>query len=740
MKAQWIGCLSDKHFSIDKKSLTAAKAQYFRKKFNLRAVPIKAELEIAALGIFTAFINGQKVSDEYFAPGWTNYRKRILLRKYDVTKLIGKENAIAVCVGDGWYAGNISIKGRRLYGEYPLEIFATLTLTFKDGSKKEIVTDQSWIGGLGAIRENDFLYGEVYDSRLPHAEISLPEFDDKGFEPVSVMEDKSDRLFYKDYQPVVIKKTLEMNLIGGDRQHFIGDFKQNFAGIVRVKCVGSNGDKITIRHGELLNDDGTVYTENLRIAKATDTIILNGSHMVDYTPTFTYHGFRYVEITCTGTAEVIDVIGCVLYNDLPRTGEFSTSHPMINQLVSNIEWGMRSNFVDLPTDCPQRNERLGWSGDTQVFCRSAMFIADCKKFYEKHMLCIDDDRDGGKIPDVVPHFGVAGFDRSGWRDVAVVLPFNLWQFYGDKQTISGYLPLIKEFISYQQSTAKDLVWEDNFYNDWLNIDHQCDPAVLSTLTNLYLFKLAAQLFGELGEDNGELIAYADKVKANFINRFVSDGGAILQGTQTVYALAYLVGVIDKEQARRLLKEQFELKNNHIHSGFIGIRFILPVLCEIGLVDLAYQLICNDTYPSWGYSIVNGATTIWERWDSYTKENGLQDAIMNSFNHYSLGSCGEWFYEYVLGISPIEAAFKSVKIRPFVDRTGRINSAKGSFNSVSGKISVDWQRLDNGYVCNVEKPVELAADFRFDGVTKIVQDGKVVDCFDPHAQNTTVYFN
>lgn len=738
--AQWIGCLSDKHFSTDKQSLTAAKAQYFRKQFNLNKTPVKAQLEITALGIFTVFINGKKVSEEFFAPGWTNYRKRILLRKYDVANLVKGENAIAVCVGDGWYAGNISIKGRRLYGEYPLEIYANLTVTFSDGSTKTIATDQSWRGGLGAIRENDFLYGEVYDSRLPHEQISMPDFVEKGFEKVVVMPDKSDRLFYKDYQPVIIKKMLDMNLVSGDRQHFIGDFGQNFAGVLRIKCVGDNGDKIIIRHGEILNDDGSLYTENLRIAKATDTIILNGNHMVEYTPTFTYHGFRYVEITCTGNAEIIDVVGCVLYNDLPRTGEFITSHPMVNQLISNIEWGMRSNFVDLPTDCPQRNERLGWSGDTQVFCRSAMFIADCKKFYEKHMLCVDDDREGGIIPDIVPFFGVARKDCSGWRDIAVVLPFNLWQFYGDKDTLMEYVPLIKDFLAQQQSTAKDFIWEFNNYNDWLNIDHQCNDAVLATLTNMYLFKLAAELFDGLGLDSSEIKDYFYKIKQSFVQKFVEDDGAILEGTQTVYSLAYLVGVINKEQAKRLLKEQFTLKNNHIHSGFIGIRFVLPVLCEVGLDDLAYELICCDTYPSWGYSIVNGATTIWERWDSYTKEKGLQEAIMNSFNHYSLGSCSEWFYEYVLGISPLEAGFKKVRIRPFVDRTGRISSAKGSFNSVSGKISVEWQKEEGGFVCNIEKPAELFAEFVIPGAYKIVQDGIEVKEFNPNAQKTTVYIS
>ena len=741
MQAKWIGCTSDKYFDTDQRSLVAAKAQYYRKNFEFSKMPVKAELEIAALGIFKAFINGKSVSGEYFAPGWTNYRKRILKRIYDVTDLVEKNNAIAVCVGDGWYAGNISIKGRRLYGEYPLSLYAVLTVTYKDGSTEEIVTDESWKGGLGAVRENDFLYGEIYDTRLPHAEISLPDFNDKGFESVKITEDKTHLLDYVDYEPILAQGELKGTLVKViEENKLIYDFGQNFAGVVRIKAAGPEESKIIIRHGEMLNADGTLYTANLRIAKATDTVILHGKSMVEYSPTFTYHGFRYVEITCTQRAEVIEITGVVLHNDLKRTGRVETSNPLVNKLISNVEWGMRSNFVDLPTDCPQRNERMGWSADTQVFSRSAMYIANCKKFYEKHLVCIEDDRDGGKIPDVVPYFGVAPFDSTGWRDVCVVLPYNLYQIYGDKEKTKTYIPMINDFFHRQQETAVDYIWEKCNYNDWLNIDHECDNAVLSGLINLYVFSLIIELFNYVGEDASEVIDYTNKVREKFISAFMSDGGVIKQGTQTVYALAYVVGLITKEQAVKLLTEQFALKNNHIHSGFLGIRFILPVLCDIGLVDLAYELICCDTYPSWGYSIVNGATTIWERWDSWTIEKGFQDEIMNSFNHYSLGSCGEWFYEYMLGIKPLEVAFKKVKIKPFVDKTGRITSVSGSFDSVNGKISVSWKKVNDGFVCDITKPSSLFAAFEFDGVTKIVQDGEVKTEFDAFANHTTVYFN
>ena len=542
------------------------------------------------------------------------------------------------------------------------------------------------------------MYGEVYDSRLPHNQTSLVDFDDSNWNNVNYTEDKSALLDYIDYEPVIEKKYLEFELVSTNGTKRIYDCGQNFAGFVRVKCVGLSGERIIIRHGEMLNQDGSLYTANLRTAKATDTIILNGG-LVEYSPCLTYHGFRYIEIECEGSSEVIDIKGVALYNDLERTGEITTSNQLFNKLNSNIEWGMRSNFVDLPTDCPQRNERLGWSGDTQVFSRTAMYIANCKKFYEKHMVCVMDDTIDGSVPSVAPFFGVSTYDATGWRDVSVVVPFNLLEIYGDKQACAKYIPLVKSVLDLQIKTAENLLWTQATYNDWLNIDAQCDETVFATLHNIVMFEMAIKYLDILGEDSSIYRQFTDKVRAEFTKQFIYDDGSIKQGTQTIYALAYVVNLIDKNTAIKYLKIEFEKKNNHIHSGFLGIRYILPVLCDLGLTDLAYEMLCSTTYPSWGYSIVNGATTIWERWDSYTIKDGFQDPIMNSFNHYSLGSCGEWFYEYVLGIKPNEIGYKSAIIHPYVDRSGRVNSVSGSFDSVNGKISVAWEKVDGAYLYN-----------------------------------------
>lgn len=741
MEAKWIGFNSDTvHLDIDYKDVFGRYAQYYRKVFSLKDKPNKATVKLSALGIFVCYVNGKKVSEEYFAPGWTNYNKTILYREYDITSLLVKgDNAIMVCVGDGWYAGFLSILGRFRYGKYPLSIFAELNFEFSDGSTSTIGSDTSWKAGLGAIRENDFLGGEIYDSRLDHEQISLSQFDDGEWNNVFYSADLTSKMKKVDYEPIYPHENLPATLVSQKGNAYIYDLGQNFAGNIRIKVKGESGSQVVIRYAELLDDNGDMYVKNLRLAKATDYLILNGKELT-YTPTFTYHGFRFVEVALPEGAQIIHIEGVAIYNDVRYVGEIETSHPITNKLIKNIYWGMKSNFVDLPTDCPQRNERLGWSGDTQVFARTANYIADCAKFYKKHMLCVDDDRRGGAIPDVVPYFGVAPFDSTGWRDVAIVLPHTLWTFYADKDYILSVLPIAQDMINLQRQTAVDYVWEKANYNDWLNVDEDVNPSVLTSLSNAHCIMLLIDLKKQLGLDCSLEVDFFNKIKEKFIEKFVDNNERILGDTQTAYALAYIVGFISKESAKKYLIEAFNKRNNHIHSGFIGIRFILPVLCELGLSDLCYDLITKTSYPSWGYSIANGATTIWERWDSYTVENGIKDGEgMNSFNHYSFGSCGEWFFEYALGIKPLVAGFKKIRIKPFVDKSGKITFIKGHYDSVLGKISVDWKKEEDTYICNIDKPASIEAQFEFDNVYKIVQDGCERSEFDPLATKTTVYF-
>ena len=739
MEIKWIGYKTDKNFDESDVYIShGAEAPYFRKKFTLQDKKIKsATLKITSLGIFKAFINGKEVGDEYFAPGWTNYAKRILLMEYDVTDMLEKDNAIAVAVGDGWYVGCLCILGRNRYGTYPLELYAELTVSYEDGSQERIVTDESWLGGKGAIGFNDFLYGEDYDARLPHAECSTYAFDDKDWESVCVCEDKTHRLSVFNGSPVRIFKTLVPEFLHTSKNVKIFDVKQNIAGFLRITCKGDRGAKIVMRHGEMLNEDGSLYTDNLRTAKAKDTYILRGEGLETYSPTFAYHGFRYAEISIEGNAEILEITACALTTDIPQLGYVETSNELVNQLFSNILWSQRDNFIDLPTDCPQRNERLGWSGDTQVFSRSGMYNLDAELFYEKQIMRIDDDRRGGEIADVTPYFGVAPFDSCGWRDVVAVLPYNLWKMYGNIEVTRQYKAMLEAYVDRQLTTAKDYIWTEAYYGDWLNVDDESDHAALATAFQAMTIKMIAELLNAAGFESAKYDEIYQRIKRAFRTAFVAEDGKIKGDSQTIYCIAYKADLVDGEEIKAHLYDAFARKDFHIHSGFLGIRFVLPTLCDLGLKDVAYRLLTNTSYPSWGYSIVNGATTLWERWNSYTLKDGFADKTMNSFNHYSLGSCGEWYYEYMLGITPLEPGFEKVTIKPYIDVTGKVTFAKGYYESRKGKISVEWKVQGSQAEIIVEKPAEMYAEYCFDMVTSITQDEKTVQCFNPYAKRTVV---
>ena len=756
MKAQWISHITDSNFDVNEKWVRVGMpASYFRKKFSLSKEIKSAKLTISSLGINKAFINGKEAFPDYFAPGWTNYSKRILYREYDVTNLIEKDNAISVAVGDGWYVGLICNQGRNNYGTYPLALYAIIDLIYIDGTTEQIVTDDSWLAGQGAIRENDFLYGEVYDFRLPHTQTSLVDFDDTSWVKADIHEDVSDKLCYCDYEPVLLQETLWASMVLREEKKYIYDFSQNFAGVVRIVAKGDSGSIIRIRYGEMLNEDSSLHTDNLRIARAMDEIIMNGE-MVEYIPTFTYHGFRYIEITVEGNAEIFEIEARALHNKLTRTGEVKTDNDLFNKIYTNSLWGQRSNLVDVPTDCPQRNERLGWSGDTQVFSRTAMYNENAKKFYEKHMICVDDDRRGGEISDIAPFPIVAGYDRTGWRDVGIVVPYNLWMMYGDKEKVSTSFNLIDDYIDRQISTADEQgCWWASHYGDWLDvrgpedkktlegishIPHREKDGALATLSNILLFQYAIKMFEDIGHDTCKVKDILAKSIAGFKANLMDNEGNILFGTQTTYCMAYRAGVITKESARRNLIKLFADVDDHIVSGFVGIRFVLPVLCDVGLSDLAYKCITNTSFPSWGYSVANGATTIWERWNSYTIEFGFANKIMNSFNHYSFGSCAEWMYEYVLGIKPIVAGWKKISVCPYVDRTGKVNMAEGHYDSASGTIKVSWKKCDGVYTYRIEKPKDMDAEFIFDNVISITCDGKKSKKFKTKASVIEVKFN
>ena len=566
--------------------------------------------------------------------------------------------------------------------------------------------------------------GEYVDARLDLGNFSSFDYDDSEWDNAEECSFKFSRNIYLEEMkvpPIVVKHRFQPTLIRKRDNTYLYDVSQNISGVLRCRFCGEAGATVVIRHGEILLN-GELYTENLRKAEATDTYILSGKGEEEFRPLFTFHGFQYAEITIDGNAEITHVEAEAMYSDLKQTGRFECSDPIVTKIYQNALWGQRDNFLNVPTDCPQRDERLGWTGDTQVFCKSAMYNMDCRLFFEKYLGDVRDAQLGnGVIPAVAPtppvgSFAYTGYDASaGWSEAIGEIPYQYYKMYGDMRIIRDNLPALKKLLDYYETENPDHI-RGCFgrYGDWLSLKSKTDLSVLSTLYYARAAFLAKELCGIIGDrEEKRYLALYENIKNAFRERFIDNEGRILSDTQSAYLIAYSFGIIDICEARENLLRKLCEDEEKLTSGFLGIKFLLPTLCDIGRADLAYKMITSTEYPSWGYSVINGATTIWERWNSYTKEDGIRKG-MNSFNHYSLGSCTEWMYEYCLGIRPdiSNPGFKKVVIAPYFDKCGRITSAKGEYQTEFGKISVEWQKKEEIIEYCVSIPKEIEREFIF----------------------------
>ncbi len=703
-------------------------APYFRKAFSLKEKPKKAVLRLGAMGVVKAYINGEAAADDYMTPGFADYRKRLPVYEFDVTDRLGVNNAIGLVAGDGWAVGYMGNDMYRNNWCDRIFVMAELIVEYADGTKEKICTDDNWLASTGEILRTDNYMGEFIDHRLDLGDFSAPDYDDSAWKTVAAItmedrfqSDKSKRNYdqYVDRdcalyrfnfnrkaelarQPfVTVKHRLSpINSYKDKNGNTVYDFGQNMVGVVSARVTAKSGTRLTFRYGEMLRADGTVYTENLRRAEATDVYISAGGEKEKFRPLFTFHGFRYMEVATDGEAKIEDVTGEVMYTDLKKTGEFTCSDEVVNKLYQNVVWGQRGNFLSVPTDCPQRDERLGWTGDAQIFVGSAMFNMDCKAFYEKYACDLRDSQYGnGAVGGVAPH--VPHFDyteegdrlAAGWADAITVIPYEHYVTYGDKRILTDNIGAMKAFVRFCRDTSDGLIRPeaDNF-GDWLNVGSETDKSVLNTLYFAYSASLTARACRIIGDcDEAEFAALYEDIRRAFRSAFVEADGTIKSDTQTAYLLAYAFGIATEDEIKSHLVRKIHEANDHLATGFLGVKFLLPVLCEIGESELCYKILTNRTYPGWGYSVVNGATTIWERWNSYTTEHGFGDVRMNSFNHYSFGSCCEWMFKYCLGISPVESdpGFRKVLVRPFVDFSGKLTSASGSYECAYGKIAVKW---------------------------------------------------
>jgi alpha-L-rhamnosidase len=702
---------------------TIGPGRYLRKSFTVKGPVAKARLYATALGVYEASINGKPVSDDQLAPGWTDYFKRTMVQTYDVTNLLrpGERNVLGALLGDGWFAGRVGWMGSRQYArvsDHP-SFNAQLEIVYTDGTTQTIASDDSWKGGPGQVVGSDAQLGEVQDARnaVPWDQTS---FDDSQWPNVTT--EKHDDVELDPQLGVPVRKLMELSptkisRLGGV---WIVDFGQNMVGHVRLSGVGAAGDQVEIQHGEMLNPDGSLYNENLRQAIALDEFTFAGTGQIEtFEPHFTFHGFRYAQITgYPGELTADNIRGIVVGSDMPDTGTIVTSNADVNQLVSNIRWGQRGNFLSVPTDCPQRDERMGWMGDAQVFAPTAAYNSDVSSFFTKWMVDVNDGQlaDGanaGAYWTSSPRVNSQAAGYPIWGDAGVIIPWVMYTAYGDRAFLEQNYDHMARWVDFNQRRSDHLLLTGGSGDHLAPLNGgitrsagagsggtNTTTAVLDTAYFAHSAQIASQTAAILGktEDAAKYDRLYHDICDAFLKAYVHEDGSMVAETQSTYIVALSFGIIPKRLhdavAKRLVDDV--TSRGHLSTGFVGVGLLNPTLTAIGRSDLAFQLLLTDTYPSWLFSVKQGATTVWERWDGYTPERGFQASSMNSFNHYALGSIGKWLYSGAggIGIDEEHPGFKHFFLEP--QCSTKFTSYKATFNSPYGLISSAW-RVENDRV-------------------------------------------
>ena len=726
--AQWIGSalVGGPHESVP--------CPFLRRDWNAPSNGVRsARLYVTALGIYEFSINGQRVGEDVFRPGWTDYRHRLAYDTYDVTALLRPgANALGAVLADGWYCGRLAHMDRQQYGDRP-KLMAQLVVEYEDGSQETIPTDAAWRTSTGPILEADLLMGETYDARQELPGWDAPGFDDAAWQPVELSPVPETRLVARRGLPVRATQELHpaspvaCDSLPDSQSGFLFDMGENMVGTVRLRLRGPRGLTVRLRYGERLQPDGSLYTANLRKARATDHYTLKGDGEEVYQPRFTFHGFQYVEVGAEVEAweAVPEITGVVLHSDLPLTGEFSCSDPLVNQLQRNIQRSQRGNFLEVPTDCPQRDERLGWTGDAQVFVGTAAYNMDVAAFFTKWQDDLADSQQAnGSIPPLVPHCCLGPDGGPAWADAVIIIPWTIYQIYGDTRLLQEHYDEFVRFIDYLVETSPDKLRceEDSptmpCFGDWLALDGSPNSfggtakGLIGTAFFAHSAKLLSLAAGVLGktEDAERYDQLFEEVRAAFNARYVAPDGTILPETrtQTACVLALHFDLLSPP-ARRVVADELvaDIKGRgmHLSTGFVGSPYLPHVLTAEGRLDVMFQLLHQKMWPSWLYAVTQGATSIWERWDGWTEEKGFQTTGMNSFNHYAYGAVGEWLFGDVAGIEAGAPGYKRILIRP---HTGDLSSARGRFHSMHGPILSEWQRTEGGLALHVEIPPNTTA--------------------------------
>jgi alpha-L-rhamnosidase len=694
-----------------------------RCEFTAHARPVRATLFASALGLVDLELNGRRVGDELFTPGWTDYTKRVPYRAHDVTALVRDgANALGAVLGDGWYSGYVGYGGRRDHYGTKTRALVQLELEFADSTRQFVTSDGRWRASTGGTLEADFLMGERHDARLEPLGWSEPGFDAAGWSPVDVGAEVAPVLGAHPGPPVrVVAELLPREVWSTGPDTFVCDLGQNIAGFARLALRGEAGQELTLRFAERLNPDRTLYTTNLRGARATDVYVCRGGggsegDIETWQPRFTFHGFQYVEISGLGRAPAPgELVALAVTSDTPYVGELETSEPALARLMENIRWTQRMNFIDVPTDCPQRDERLGWTGDAQVYARTASWNADVHAFFTKWLVDLADaQRADGQLPMVAP-LKVAGDDGGpAWADAGVIVPWEMFRAYGDERLLARAYPTMQRFLDFCVArSGDDCLPPEEFhcFGDWVSVGAVTPKEVIYTA----YFALCARLMEEaalaLGrpDDARRYAGLHARVKQAFDKAYVQDDGRVLGDTQCAYALALSFDLVEGERRARVVERlvaDIEARGGHFSTGFVGTKDLLLALNAIGREDLAYRLLLNRTYPSWLFSIEHGATSIWERWDGWTPERGFQDPGMNSFAHYAFGAVGQWMFETIGGLAPAEPGFRRLHLAP--KPGGGLTHARASHDSIRGRVELAW-RLEGGTLLfDVRVPPNTAA--------------------------------
>jgi alpha-L-rhamnosidase len=772
-KQTYISFRDTSPFHKDRQKLYLPPARYYRGIFKPEKKISRAIAHTSALGIYDLHLNGQRLGnlyaadgmkqsthhlhDTYFAPGWTNYRKRAYYNTFDLTPyLTESNNVIGAVVADGWYAGYVGYgkfvgygphrTGRNIYGKTPA-VMVEIHLTYQDGSTGIIGTDTSWKTTTGPELEADLLMGETYDARKEMPGWSTAGFDDSKWEPAILATDNGSFI-----EPFIDKFTREKREFGFVRPPvmqaypaqpvhiseeipaksvrmlepgtWIFDLGQNIAGNVRLKLNANAGDSFVLRFGEMLHPDGRLMTENLRAARATDTYIAKGAPEGEiWTPRFTFHGFRYVEVSGFPEEPPLETItGLVLHSYFRRTSSFECSDPVVNKIYQNAVWTQRGNWIDLPTDCPQRDERLGWTGDAQIYAASAAIHGDVAAFFRKWLRELEDDiTEEGYYPSYAPYpFGHGGaVHATAWSDAGIIVPYTLWMATGDPSFFTDHWSAMSHFMEARKKHDPELIGKafGAPWGDWLNLEDPTPPAYIE----LAYFTKSARMMEEmahaqgLGNEARKYREWVETMRGNFRKYHLKRDGSIQPESQSAYVLALDCGLLTSPAERKrtcghlaaLIRKKTVANHTGMTTGFLGTKPLLPVLTAYGHHDQALAFIQSRKFPSWGYEVENGATTIWERWNSYTREHGFggpdgkMNAAMNSFSHYAFGAVTEWMFTSLAGIMPIEPGYIKIRLHPHFPASMSpsgvepITWAKASHESPHGTIASVWQRTEDG---------------------------------------------